>query len=356
MKPVLFVTNYVPPAKQKAFAMLAEREEVEFAVFGGKTHHGGIEGNSSGERGNDTNFIVRTVTQRDVYSLAKSGSYRAVIAGISGRTALLAAYLGARRARIPFVLWATLWAHPKTLAHAFSYLPLRHIYRNADAVVTYGAHVSRYVENKGAKNVFIAPQSVDNDFWRAEIAPSERRSDSFQALYVGRFEKEKGIDVLLEGWRLSALAEAGSQLVLVGNGPDPIVPGVSVTGQLNLENLRNFYASSDVLVLPSIRTRDFREPWGLVINEAMNRQLPIIASTSVGAVAGGLAVDGRNAVVFESGNPTSLATKLKQLAADPERRSKLGEQGSRDVLAYTEIEWSSGFSSALASIGTSRGE
>ena len=41
MKPVLFVTNYAPPARVGSFQALAEREGVEFALFGGRVHHGG---------------------------------------------------------------------------------------------------------------------------------------------------------------------------------------------------------------------------------------------------------------------------------------------------------------------------
>ena len=67
---------------------------------------------------------------------------------------------------VPLILWASLWAHPRSAAHALSYLPLLRLYRSADAVVTYGPHVSAYVRARGARNVHIAPQSVDNDFWR----------------------------------------------------------------------------------------------------------------------------------------------------------------------------------------------
>ena len=66
---------------------------------------------------------------------------------------------------MPLILWASLWAHPRSAAHALSYLPLRRLYRSADAVVTYGPHVSAYVSARGARNVHVAPQSVDNDFW-----------------------------------------------------------------------------------------------------------------------------------------------------------------------------------------------
>ena len=45
--------------------------------------------------------------------------------------------------------------------------------------------------------------------------------------------------------------------------------------------------------MPSIATPTFREPWGLVVNEAMNRGLAVIASDAVGAAAGGLVADER---------------------------------------------------------------
>ena len=41
------------------------------------------------------------------------------------------------------------------------------LYRHADAVVTYGPHVSDYVAARGARNVHIAPQAVDNAYWSA---------------------------------------------------------------------------------------------------------------------------------------------------------------------------------------------
>ena len=96
-------------------------------------------------------FPVVRPSQRGVLRLAASGRFRAVIAGLSGRVALPAAYAGARRANVPFVLWATIWAHPRTAAHSLSYLPLRHLYRHADAIATYGPHVSAYVREKGAE-------------------------------------------------------------------------------------------------------------------------------------------------------------------------------------------------------------
>ena len=177
-RPVLFVTNHAPPFRVPAFAALHERENVVFALVGGDVRHGG-----GGTRG-ALPFPALAPPERAIARLAASGRYRAVIAGLSGRVALPAAYAGARAARVPFVLWATIWRHPRTPAHALSYLPLRHIYRHADAIATYGPHVTRYVRTKGANQpIFEAPQSVDTAFWTIPGTPDRRAP--FQVLFAG---------------------------------------------------------------------------------------------------------------------------------------------------------------------------
>ena len=70
-RPVLVVTNLVPPDRAGAFQALHEREGVELALFGGRSHHatGGVD---------DPGVPHRTIGQRDAYRLAASGAYRAV--------------------------------------------------------------------------------------------------------------------------------------------------------------------------------------------------------------------------------------------------------------------------------------
>ena len=75
-------------------------------------------------------------------------------------------------------------------AHALSYLPLRHLYRHADAIATYGPHVSAYVRAKGARGpVFEAPQSVDDAFWSAPAdarASGARSRSCLRADWLGK--------------------------------------------------------------------------------------------------------------------------------------------------------------------------
>jgi glycosyltransferase involved in cell wall biosynthesis len=351
-RPVLFVTNHAPPFRAGAFAALHEREDVVFALVGGRVRHGG--GGTAGA----APFPVIAPSQRDVARLAASGRFRAVVAGISGRVALPAAYLGARRARVPFVLWATIWAHPRTAAHALSYLPLRHIYRHADAVATYGPHVSAYVRSKGARGTVVeAPQSVDDAFWSAPATPVRRAG--FQAMFAGRVEREKGVCVLLQAWRASGLTAPAAALVLVGDGPiraRAVATGaVLAEGPQPPEQLRNFYAGSDVVVLPSIPTRDFLEPWGLVVNEAFDQGVPVIATDAVGAAAGGLVQHERTGLVVPAGDPAALAAALRRLHDDPELRRELGARAREAVRGHSHAAWAGGMSAALAAAGASRG-
>jgi glycosyltransferase involved in cell wall biosynthesis len=318
MKPVLFVTNHVAPSRVGALEALARRVPLDVVVFGGASRHGAA-----------PTGLGRPVSQRGIHALAASGRHAAVICGTAGRVALPAAYTGARRARVPFILWTSLWAHPRTAAHTLSYLPTLALYRRADAVVTYGGHVSAYVRARGARRVLIAPQSVDNDFWGQPSGPT---ADQFTVLFAGRDAPEKGLDVLREAW------DGQGRLTLISGEPDPV-------------RLRNFYAAAHVLVMPSLRTRDFREPWGLVANEAMNQRTAIIASDQVGAAAGGLVRHERNGLIVPAGDAPALRGAIGRLRADPQLRDRLAANGLRDVGAFSHEAWAAGFAQALREVG-----
>lgn len=366
LKPVLLATGHAPAYRAGAFERLHQLEDIELALFGGSARHGGP------AAGRPLAPPHRSVRPHELFTLAGSGAYRAVICPTGGRLAPLAAWAGARRARVPLLLWASLWTHPRSAAHVATYLPLRRLYRSANAVVTYGEHVSRYVRAKGARNVHVAPQSVDNDFWRgaAQAPPATEHwpaGAETRFLFVGRPAREKGIEVLLRAWSLAALG-GRCALLLAGVGSDPprwiarrlpargaAAGEVVCLGNMDARQMRSLYAACHVLVAPSIRTRTFTEPWGLVVNEAFNRGLPVIATDAVGAAAGGLVQEDRNGLVVPAGNAAALAGALRRLALDEPLRQRLGGSGADDVLAFSHDAWARGFAGALATVGVSRG-
>jgi glycosyltransferase involved in cell wall biosynthesis len=350
------VTGIVSPYRREPFRLLAAAEEVEVIAFQ--------------EAGPPVpELTVHRTTQAGAVRLAASGRYRAIISGLGGRIALPGVYLAARARKVPFVLWATIWEHPRTVAHTLSYLPTRHLYRAADAVMTYGEHVSRYVElHRGsADRVYVAPQAVDVDHFGAPVSEEDRRAarrqagakdDGLLVLFCGRLETEKGLEVLFEAWQRANLGEAAT-LALAGDGrlanAAGAVPATRLLGVVPPGDLPALYAAADLLVLPSIRTATFTEPWGLVVNEAMLQRTPVIASDAVGAAVGGLVRDGRNGFVFPAGNAEELASRLAHLAADPELCAQLGERAREDALALTPAAWAAGARAALAAAGASLG-
>ena len=353
-RPACLVTNVVSHYREEPFRLLCEAEDLDVIAW---EHRGTA---PPGVR-------LRVPTQRGAARLAASGRYRAVISGMSGRIALPGAYLGARRAGVPFVLWATIWAHPRTPAHALSWLPTRALYRRADAVVTYGPHVSAYVaERRGrSDDIFVATQSVAGDHFGRPVSDEQRAAARQRAgaaegqvlfLFVGRLEREKGVETLLEAWRRAA-PDADAVLAFAGDGPlrGPVESaGARAVGFVSQDELPALYAAADALVLPSVETATFREPWGLVANEAMHQATPVLASDSVGAVAGGLVRDGRNGLVFPAGDAETLAVRLQTLAAAPDLRAELGSAAREDVAPFTAQAWVDGMRRALAAVGQSR--
>ncbi|MCS5707715.1 glycosyltransferase family 4 protein [Candidatus Berkiella cookevillensis] len=99
-------------------------------------------------------------------------------------------------------------------------------------------------------------------------------------LYVGRLAPEKNIELLLQVFKNFP----HYQLTLVGDGPlrekikQTKTDNIHVLGHVHYQTLADIYHQHDIFILPS-----FKEPWGLVVEEALFHGLPVIASHRVGA-------------------------------------------------------------------------
>ena len=221
---------------------------------------------------------------------------------------------------------------------------------DADAVIAYGEHVRRYVRAyRGRDDDRVrAPQSVEADlFGRARSARRDRRlarrgtacRTARSCCIVGRLVPEKGIAVLLAAWRDGCAPGRGATVAVIGDGPLAAevraAPGVRLLGPLARERLPVAYAAGALVVVPSIPTPRFLEPWGLVCNEAMHQATPVIATTAVGAAAGGLVRDGETGLVVAPGDPAGLAAAIDRLLADAPLRARLGEAGRAALAGHT---------------------
>ena len=351
---IALLTNHLVPYRRPLYARLAAEYGVEVLYYGG------------GERympsGADPAVGAVTFTARPLAgwrgALLVGRHYEAVIAPYAGGPILPAAYLGARLWRRPFVFWASVWAQPHSVTNDLALPVTRQIYRRADAVVAYGEHARRFVaEIRGRDDdIFVAPQAVESEIFARPVAISEieafrarhRLSDGPFVLYVGRLVTEKGIETLLDAWP----QVSGAMLVVAGDGAlrDRVgaVSGVRMLGAVDREELPVAYAAAAMTIVPSIPTPRWREPWGLVCNEAMHQARPVIATSAVGAAAGGLVRDGETGLVVAPGDAPALANAINRLLADPALRERLGEAGRTAAAAYTYEAAAAGFGQALA--------
>jgi glycosyltransferase involved in cell wall biosynthesis len=107
---------------------------------------------------------------------------------------------------------------------------------------------------------------------------------------------------------------------------------VSFHGKVPQDTLIEYYDRSDIMLVPSL----WAEPFGLVVAEAMARELPVIGS-KVGGPAEILTHD-TDGLLTEPGDERALAAVLKDLVANPDKRKRLGEAAKATVQARFTIE------------------
>lgn len=110
----------------------------------------------------------------------------------------------------------------------------------------------------------------------------EPRTKVTKFLYVGRLSPEKNLDLLIKAFEtLSDLS-----LDVIGFGPQEAElkaaapDNVKFLGAIDNDRLPAYYRIHDVFILPSKS-----EPWGLVVEEALNNGTPVIVSDRVGCQA-----------------------------------------------------------------------
>jgi glycosyltransferase involved in cell wall biosynthesis len=80
----------------------------------------------------------------------------------------------------------------------------------------------------------------------------------------------------------------------------------------------------------------------------MHQSCPVLASTAVGAVAGGLVRHGETGWVVSPGDADALAGALRRLLGDAALRARLGAAGRVAVAPYTPVAMADAFGAALA--------
>ena len=177
------------------------------------------------------------------------------------------------------------------------------------------------------------PNAVDMS--RFEVVRAARViGDPLRCVYVGRLQKHKGLDTLLQAWQ-RAFPQAGrARLQLVGTGADEaklrvLGAELGIANQLQFlghrRDIESVLGDADLAVLPSLI-----EGLSNALLEFMASGLAVVASRVSGSED--LIVDGRNGWLFEVGDVGGLAAALDAAARlVPADLAALGRQARVDV-------------------------
>lgn len=372
MTKIAFVTNLCSHYRVKTFETLASLENVDYFFFsaGNEWYWDHTHGISHGRFRHVYLRGVQIGKTRIAFTLPArlmAGKYDLYLKCINGKFALPVTYFIARLRGKPFVLWTGIWMRLQTPLHRLLWPFTRHVYRHADAIVTYGEHVKRYLISEGvpAERIFPAHHAVDNAAYDRVVPAAEQQAlraqlnlqpDHQVVLFVGRLVPVKGLDDLLRAF--AQLDAPNAVLVLVGHGPLEthlaelaaelgISDRVRFAGYVPTSQTTAYYAIASVLALPSVTTASERETWGLVVNEAFNQGLPVVASDAVGAAAGGLVLDGHTGFVVPERDITTLRDRLQAVLRDPDLRQRLSHGARERIAQWTNDAMVADFRAAI---------
>jgi glycosyltransferase involved in cell wall biosynthesis len=196
----------------------------------------------------------------------------------------------------------------------------RELYAGAAAVFTRSHHVSESLVNRyGCPAERVVCVGAGSNARISDEPPPERDSQTPRILFVGVDWERKGGPELIEAFARVRASHPEARVTIVGCRPTVDEPNVDVIGYCPVESVHRHYRDASIFCLPV-----HREPFGVVIVEAMHHALPIVG-TRVGALID-LVQDEVNGFLVAMGDVDALAACLDRLLSDPELRKKMGNR------------------------------
>jgi glycosyltransferase involved in cell wall biosynthesis len=280
--------------------------------------------------------------------------------------------LAAKLLGIPVLLRAESWLRDRgrsglklALKHLF-FADLRHL---VSAVLPIGTLNAQYWRHYFGSEVpqFLVPYAVDNDFFgtRAKLAAPDRPALQAELklepgrpviLFASKLQERKRCDHLIAAFaKVHTSIDPAPYLVIVGDGDQrgaleqqAAASGLSASirfcGFRNQSELPRFFDLASVFVLPSRH-----EPWGLIVNEAMNAARPAIVSDDVGC-APDLIQHGVNGAIFPAGDVDALARSLHDILQTPGRAEQMGQNAAARIAQWGFEQDIQGLRRALAHV------
>ena len=169
-------------------------------------------------------------------------------------------------------------------------------------------------------------------------------------LYVGRLERRKGVEVMVEAFARLRERHPKATLLLAGFSTDTgpghsslleylkrragalgALDAIRFLGHVPYDELPHYYSGCDLFLAPSLY-----EPFGMVYLEAM-----ACGKAAVGCDAGGVSEiihHGQTGILVPPGDAVALASSLDTLLSSGERRAAIGERARLAVKQHFSLE------------------
>lgn len=273
--------------------------------------------------------FVRSVRllQPDVVHLHSS------FAGLIGRVALvvLSPWCRPRVVYSPHA-WAFLMDTPEWRKAVYAWIE-RMLLLATDAVICVSHFEKAEAESRGlpADKLRVIYNGVECSDYQARTPDLENRH-TLRLLFVGRFDRQKGFDLLWQA--MSRIGDKPIRLTAVGGvvhaeTPPPPLPNIEYVAWVPYKQLPKHFRAADVLVMPSRW-----ESFGLVAAEAHSHGLPVIATNCCSIPE--IVVDGETGRLVRKDDIDDLLAKITESTKD--RLHQMGQEGRQRYLRLFTAE------------------
>ncbi|MFC1908325.1 glycosyltransferase family 4 protein [Chloroflexota bacterium] len=219
-------------------------------------------------------------------------------------------------------------------------LLLKKWFRKLDCKIAVSPIAMEYVNKHFPDDYHIIPNGIDTKHFYPEVLPMEGFNDGKKnILFVGRMEKRKGLNYLLEAYKLVKREIPDSRLIVVGPGnrlrhkyekqiKHIGLEDVNFIGYSSYRDLPRYYKAADVVCAPATGWESF----GIVLLEAMAVGKPLVASNIDGYSS--VATDGVEGLLVPPKSPQGIAGALLSVMKDSSMQQQMGSRGRLKALEY----------------------
>ena len=348
MKKVVIITNIPSPYRVDFFYYLQTHyEEYQFHILYSSRNEDNRKWDIDGKKMLNSHFLPSFTIKikkrydnkyihipRDVKKMLQKLKPDVVV-GSEYNPTVIQAVRYCKKNRIPYVSWTDGTLYSERNINKLQRYLRKYVVSRADAYIASSSKSKEAQIHYGAREDKISVSYLTIDIEKYVQEP--RGTGKGQILYVGSLIERKGVDLL---FKALACVSSSYTLILAGDGPEKerlqkqaeqlgIAERVQFAGYLDREQLLQYYAESDLFVLP---TRE--DCFALVILEAMCSGLPVICSRYADGVYD-LIEDGKNGLVVDPAQTGEFGEKIELLLRDKTLQKGMREASKKVVHKFS---------------------